>query len=601
MTFLRFRRWLGLWMALVPCLACASPVVGVFQVSGVVVSRRDGSRIADCRISASYSGPAQDGGPRGVGGAGRVRSLRSGQQPDRPNDQPVEGTADGSGRFVLALPSAGEWRLTATAKGFRGQNFDEHDGFYAGIVLTEAEPSYSMTFRLTPDAGLVGSVLDEAGEPVDLAQVTAVLVPVAMPESANSAARPRPAGFAQTDDLGRFEMGGLSPGMYRIRVQAQPWYAAGRGFVAQPPNGSVASAPLEPSLDLIYATTWFPGTDDEAAAETLLLAPGEQRQADFHLSPIAAVHLRVPRAAPSDGTPASVGQERRAGGVNMQRFEMPTIRRLSGDQMGFGQMQQLSGLQGSEWDFGGLSPGRYELRTPGPGGQADATVEEIDVRPGATGVMTIAQAKPLIAVTVMVEGERTASVEFVDRESGNRVNTQVLRRAPGGAFGRADGAPEAVKVMLEAHRYDVFLNGVAAAYLTGVSAVGAAVEGRTVSIVGPTSLILHTAIGRGQVSGVAKTGGPHGQPAEGAMVLLVPATLGQPGDLRTVMREEANSDGSFSLPRVIPGRYILVAIESGWQVDWRDAATLLKYLAKGVALDLPAGGVIRKEIEAVGR
>jgi len=89
-----------------------------------------------------------------------------------------------------------------------------------------------------------------------------------------------------------------------------------------------------------------------------------------------------------------------------------------------------------------------------------------------------------------------------------------------------------------------------------------------------------------------------GRPIEGAMVLLVPITLGQPGDNSVVERAQSNTDGSFAFRAVEPGRYILVAIDHGWGVQWTNPQTLAGYLAHGVPIELKAGGKVNEEIGA---
>ena len=90
-----------------------------------------------------------------------------------------------------------------------------------------------------------------------------------------------------------------------------------------------------------------------------------------------------------------------------------------------------------------------------------------------------------------------------------------------------------------------------------------------------------------------------GKPVAGGMVLMVPAGFGQPANVAPVVRNETNTDGSFVLSDVFPVEYILVAFDGGWEVNWRDAGTLLRYLASGTAVDLRGGGTVRKTVEAV--
>jgi hypothetical protein len=82
------------------------------------------------------------------------------------------------------------------------------------------------------------------------------------------------------------------------------------------------------------------------------------------------------------------------------------------------------------------------------------------------------------------------------------------------------------------------------------------------------------------------------------MVMLVPATFGQAGSIDILRRDQTNTDGSFSIAGVLPGQYILFAIDRGWDVNWRDPATLQRYLMGGVPLVLNAGATAKQDIDA---
>jgi hypothetical protein len=43
-------------------------------------------------------------------------------------------------------------------------------------------------------------------------------------------------------------------------------------------------------------------------------------------------------------------------------------------------------------------------------------------------------------------------------------------------------------------------------------------------------------------------------------------------------RDQSDSDGSFSLRDVVPGQYIVVAIEDGWELDWARPNAMGRYL-----------------------
>ena len=89
-----------------------------------------------------------------------------------------------------------------------------------------------------------------------------------------------------------------------------------------------------------------------------------------------------------------------------------------------------------------------------------------------------------------------------------------------------------------------------------------------------------------------------GKAAPGSMVMLVPATLGDPQSVTVTRRDQSNTDGSFILNDVIPGRYILIAIDRGWRMNWSDASTLSRYLLHGVPVELTATSHERVHLEA---
>ena len=99
-----------------------------------------------------------------------------------------ETKADASGRFTLELPHGGAWRVTAAARGFRGQDYNEHEGYYSSIVLTEAVPAYEAKFVLVPESIVSGLVLDEAGEAVASAQIVAEVISPLLPGESRASA-----------------------------------------------------------------------------------------------------------------------------------------------------------------------------------------------------------------------------------------------------------------------------------------------------------------------------------------------------------------------------------------------------------------------------
>jgi hypothetical protein len=80
-----------------------------------------------------------------------------------------------------------------------------------------------------------------------------------------------------------------------------------------------------------------------------------------------------------------------------------------------------------------------------------------------------------------------------------------------------------------------------------------------------------------QITGFARK---DGKGKAGVMVVLVPADLAALPSLSR--RDQSDSDGSFSLRNVVPGRYTVVAIEDGWEVDWSRPDVIARYLPGGI-------------------
>ena len=92
------------------------------------------------------------------------------------------------------------------------------------------------------------------------------------------------------------------------------------------------------------------------------------------------------------------------------------------------------------------------------------------------------------------------------------------------------------------------------------------------------------------VSGTAKSvegvATRDGKPMAGAMIVLVPVDAIENVDL--FRRDQSDLDGTFVLPDVPAGRYIVIAIADGWKLEWSAADILARFLAKGVPIEIPA-------------
>jgi hypothetical protein len=135
-------------------------------------------------------------------------------------DDQLKVTAGEDGHFRFAGLEVGKYLLSAQARGYVREAFDQHGAFSTAIAVGPGLDSEHLVFRLHPQAVIHGRVTDEHGDPVRHAAVQLF---------ANSNAQGMRANFvqtqAQTDDLGEYRFAHLLVGKYLVVVQAQPWYA----------------------------------------------------------------------------------------------------------------------------------------------------------------------------------------------------------------------------------------------------------------------------------------------------------------------------------------------------------------------------------------
>jgi hypothetical protein len=77
-----------------------------------------------------------------------------------------------------------------------------------------------------------------------------------------------------------------------------------------------------------------------------------------------------------------------------------------------------------------------------------------------------------------------------------------------------------------------------------------------------------------------------GKPKAGVMVVLVPAD-GWVGTSR-FRRDQSDSDGTFTLRNVVPGKYKVVALRDGWKLPWSDPKVMKSYLTEGTTAQINA-------------
>ena len=503
----------------------ASTSSGRFEVSGTMVNSVSGEVVHNAFVQVAAS---------------------------RQADQPRRSEVGTDGSFVFHNVPAGKYNLSAQAPGFLFQSFDQHEGFSTAIVVGPDKVSSGIVFRLRPMGAITGRVLDEHNESVRDAQVWLF-------QKRNDMGRPtiERRGQSQSDDLGEYRFGHLGPGTYYLVVSAQPWYR--RYFQGGYRRGGrlQTATEVDPTLDVAYPLIYYPGTTDGDEAGAIVLRAGDRISADFNLTPVQSLHLTIHESSGEGNQPPA----------------QPNFRQIAfGQPVGFQQANVV--FEQGEMEISGIAPGNYDLNLhhfdpKGPTNQRQSLSLQ------QSGDVDISAAASFEAVHGVVKFDdsppQNAFLQFRDLGSGNSMGARVDER---GEFSVQPEAPG---------RYVAMLQNAPGYAIRSISATGGRVSGRTIEITGaqPVELSIVASKGVGTVNGIVMDGD---KPVSGVMVVLVPDEISDNASL--FRRDQSDSDGTFTLPDVVPGRYTALAIRNGWDLEWGSADVLRPYLAHGTPVQV---------------
>jgi hypothetical protein len=469
------------------------------------------------------------------------------------------------GRFSFANLTPGKYTLTAQARGYLLQSFNQHDQFSTSIVVGPDLDSGNLLFRLSPECAISGVVTDEAGEPVRDAQVMLYFTGLSAGADAT-----RPRGRTTTNDEGAYHFGHLLPGRYLVAVSAHPWYAQHvtpqDGSHDYVPGQMVPDLQAIRQLDVAYPVTFFPGATEAGAATLIALGRGDKFTADVNLQPVPAVRIRVTRDR--DGS----GQETR-----------PVLEKRVLDGPPIQMSMQFRMNHQNEEEIVGLAPGRYTMRTysVGPGGStAPEAAPSREIEVNGNGDIDKNQNTTYVPVTAKVQFDSGAAGQ-ASLQLLNKKSRQITSERIG-----SDGEL-AFKQGVLPGSYEVSLSSDAGIYVKSITAAGAKVTGRSIEIRSGADVKLAISAVRGQ-GAIIGTALREGKPVAGAMIVLVPA---DPTHNQVLFRrDQSDSDGTFTLANVVPGAYTLLAIENGWDMEWMKPEVLKNYMGGGAAVQVQPNG-----------
>jgi hypothetical protein len=431
---------------------------------------------------------------------------------------------------------------------------------------------------MEPDSSVEGQVTDDNNDPVQNALVRLF-------QKRTESGQLFPLNQAQTDDQGRFRIGHLEPGPYYLSVSARPWYAQNdrRALPIQAPGPDAAAeiAQEAAALDVTYPLTFYPDSPDSAGANPIVLNPGERATADVVIHSVPALHLRV-RGGGGVGNTAST----------MGRPNFPRVSQRIFESYVDPVFNSPVRVEPGVVEIMGLAPGHYIVEM-----SPSSAANEKAASRGWYQEVDLAGDAELNADTASGFAAVTATMFFQDTATVPKNYSLVLSNpATGESFaagisdkGQVDFSTDAIKP----GRYNVLLSGSQRFSISKLTATGARVIGRTleISTVGSVRITCVATRGLGQVEGVVLR---EGQPFAGAMVVLVPHDPGNNSPL--FRRDQSDSDGTFTLPDVVPGQYTVIAIANAWSLEWGDPAVLQPYLKGGEAVQVTGEGKVQVKV-----
>ncbi len=516
-------------------------VAAGYRIAGVVYDATTGQTLPGARVS--------------------LGSTAGGHVPDRSVLTGPDGT------FEFDHLPADKYQMYAESVGFPLQGFDEHEpGLLTGVVVGPGISADHLVFRLQRGSSISGFVTDEFNEPVRDAQVLLFRRGLADGEITTHFA-----GNAETDDQGFYKFAPLMRGTYFVAVSAHPWYA--RAVADLPPQqqqGSTEAIDSMKRLDAAFPLTFYPGATDAEDATGIPVHSGERVSADIGIHSVPAATVRMHYQATHDGRMPFIRLARAVFGD----YELPVNVQQRGD--------------GKDMIFTGVAPGHYLAHISVPREEADR-IQDVDI----SGDMTIDPDAFIAAGSCSLKG--VVRMAAGGPPPTRRMGITLRNRSGGPSQGR--GIDE--KGMfdfdgLQPGTYEVSIGSPSDLYLQDMAASNAKINGRLMTLAAGSAVDLAIVLGKGmgEIHGTAKL---KGQGQGGTMVVLVPENAGANAVL--FRRDQSDSDGTFTLSRIVPGRYSVLSIQDGWDLEWSKPDVLKPYLAKGTKVDVVAGGKYNVEVE----
>ena len=537
------------WHLVMATVLCATWVGGValagetYSLRGKVVNTVDGTPIRGALVQLS--------GPTKV-------SVLSG------ND----------GGFVFSELAAGDFLVSARKPGYFASEIGEPLGAVEARVQVNAS-TQELSLPLIPEGIVYGKIVDERGEPIEGLEV------LAKPRYRMVA--PGNAGFehtATTNENGEYRMAELRPGSYYL-IEAMK-------TVQGEEEMSRAARRVSTGIPINF----YPGALEAAQAATIRVLPGSSQQIDW----------RIPRQ-PVYQIAGRVRLKGDAGNVLIVLMSCYN--------------EQPFGLVTPEADgsfvFSGVAPGRYVVAAVQPENQEENQGENQVPQNLQMAVKVITVNGNLQNVILQMFPETQKPIHFKEEYSHKAAvpagREETDESAPATvSFLRAD-LPEAVafwlsdrpaewsnekkelRVALEPGTYRIGVDAPPKIYVASAMSGGTDLLKEDLVVApGESQEPIELAL-RDDSASLTGTVHTDGRVTQGRVV-LVPENAP-----RQAATAAVGADGRFQFDNLAPGRYCLLALKNGAELDLQDQGTLRRIQGLGESVELQPDATARVELD----
>jgi hypothetical protein len=535
-------------------------------------------------------------------------------------DVRVSSVTDDIGVFTFRDLPAGRYYLGAGKPGYVGVTYGARRVDRPGttVAVADGEQRPGVTLRMSPGAVLAGSVRNGAGKPVPDARVVVLRWSLTYDtgERTLEPFRGNCAGFGEiTDDRGAYRCYGLPPDEYFVVVttgagvrnatalrETTPAEVEWASRVLQGPAGAGSAPPVapEPGRAVDYAPVFYPGVVTQAAASTVTVKEGEEREGvDVVLDLVPTATLTGTVVLPSDTLPSNLQ-------VNVVAHE--TIPGIPFSGFGNARVDRNGRFRSA-----GMFPGDYTItvRTPAsPGGRNGASGVSASALFGTTTV-TISGAD--VDTTVTLESGVSVSGRLIFNGSSLKPPADLSKIRVSLTAERSKtptlGVPAALTddsggfaftgVTPGRYRLMAFAPGgwqMLSAVVEGHDALDDAVEINKENVSGADITFTDQ---KTEISGSLLDAAGHPAPEYSIIAFPVDRTYWRPMS-RRIQSVRPASDGHFLIQNLPPGEYQVAAVTDVQQGEWFDPSFLAELVGAAKKITLAAGEKIVQDLKIAG-